>query len=291
MSTACKRRSDRPRRPHGAGWPALLAGWLGLLGAGGCGGNYILTVPDQLASPGEAATVVVRLQRNDFFVLAPAIKRAAMRMRIADGPERDAFTDDLGYAAAAVLVPDKPGTYPLTVLHMDSWGDEIGAKASVHVWQADRPVVAVDLDCLPGLLIGGSQLAPRALQHVLAGASVLYLTRSGASRHGRLRQGLARAGYPAGPILSWQRQYWHVVRDGRYYNMPRIVVENRLVSQLPDLRKMFPNMTTGVCDSALAAEAFAGAGMRVVFVGAWAPKVKTELVRRNTWADLDARGL
>ena len=56
------------------------------------------------------------------------------------------------------------------------------------------------------------------------------------------------------------------MREGRY-RIPRIVVDTRLVSQLSEIRKLFPKMTMGVCDSDLAARAFAEANLRVVVVG------------------------
>ena len=267
-------------------WMVLLAG---VPAVGGCGGHYIMTIPDQMAAAGGQAAAVVRLQRNDFFVLSPAVKKAAIRFRIGDGPLRGAYTDDLGYAATMVRVPDRPGQYRLKVAHLDIWGDEVKAEAPVFAWPTDRPVIAVDMDCLPGLWLGSSDKAARAMRRLVVGANLLYLTRRSTKRHGRAHELLRKAGYPDGPVLAWRRQYWHIVRDGRF-KLPRVVVENRLVSQLADLRKTFPKLEVSVCDSALAAKAFAGAGMKVVLVGAAAAKVPAEVRRRKSWADLADRG-
>ena len=67
---------------------------LSLLSAvGGCGGQYTLTVGDHVGPLGQDAAVVVRLQRNDFFVLSLPVKEAAIRFVSPDGRERAAYTD------------------------------------------------------------------------------------------------------------------------------------------------------------------------------------------------------
>ncbi len=259
------------------------------LAGGGCGGQYIMTVPDQLARAGGETTTVVRLQRNDFFVLAPPVKEAAMRFRIAGGLERGAYTDKLGYAATTVPAPERPGRYTMTVSHMDDYGDEAVTEGQVYVWDPNRPVIAVDMDCLPGMRLGSSKEAARALRRLVVGADLLYLTRRSAGRHAKAHETLTKAGYPRGPILAWRRQRWHIVRDGRF-KLPRIVVESRLVSQLPEVRRMFPKLSTGVCDSALAARAYAAAGMKVVMVGTAPADINAAIRRRNSWADLADKG-
>lgn len=257
---------------------------------GGCGGQYIMSIPDQLARPGGETTTVVRLQRNDFFVLAPPLKQAAMLFQIAGGPNRGAYTDNLGYAATTVPVPKEPGQYTMKVLHLDKvYGDEPAREGRVYVWDPNRPAIAVDMDCLPGMLLGSSKNAARALRRLAEGADLLYLTRRSVSHHAKDHETLRRAGYPAGPILAWQRQRWHIVREGRF-NLPRVVVESRLVSQLPELHRMFPKLATGVCDSALAARAYAAAGMKVVMVGGAPADADTGTRRRSSWADLADKG-
>lgn len=270
-----------------ARWPWL---WLGVVALGGCGGQYILTVPDQLAAAGGLTATVVRLQRNDFFVLAPAVEEAAMRLRIADGPERGAYTDEFGYAGAAMAAPAKPGRYALTVKHLDIFGDEVVGEGPVYVWAADRPAVAVDLDCLPGLWLGDAKDAAGALRGLATKPNILYLTRRSTRDHAAAHEQLRKAGYPDGPILLWRRQRWHIVRDGRL-KLPRVVVETRLVNQLPEVRKMFPKLDVGICDSSLAAKAFAAAGLRCVVVGPPAGAAGEGVTRHESWADLAQKGL
>jgi hypothetical protein len=260
------------------------------LAVGGCGGHYILTVPDQVAAAGGEAMPVVRLQRNDFFVVSVAVNEAAMRFQVADCKERGAYTDKLGYAGTTVPVPDRPGRYTLTVSHMNKdTGDEYQAKAPVYVWNPDRAVVAVDMDGLPGLPIGSAKQAAGAIHRLAADANILYLTRQWTEGHPRAHPALIAAGYPDGPVLTWQRQQWHVVREGKY-NIPRMVIEDRMVSQLPEIRRWLPKADLGICQSSLSAKAFADAGLRVVLVGPAAVDAKTQLIRRQSWQDLADKG-
>ena len=261
----------------------------GLLLSGGCGGDYILTVPDMVAPAGGGGVAVVRLQRTDFMFVPMAVKEALIQFQAGDEPPRGAFTDALGYAGTSLTAPQKPGRYKLKAGLSDRWGDEVRAEAKAYVWDAKAPAVAVDLDCLPGMALGFSKQSSLALGRAAKGANILYLTRRGASSHAKLHAQLANAGYPDGPILEWQRQYWHIVRDGKYYNMPRLVFESRLVSQLPDLRTMLPGLTAGICEDYLAAKAFAEANMRVVVVGGAKVEAK-DVVRRASWSELAEKG-
>ena len=81
---------------------ALMAVLSAALG-GGCGGQYILTVPDQVAPAGGQAATVARLQRSEFGSFAPPVKKAALRFQADGGPLRGAYTDSQGYAAAGRL--------------------------------------------------------------------------------------------------------------------------------------------------------------------------------------------
>jgi len=267
---------------------SLGALFFGLL-LGGCGGNYILTVPDQLVPPGVPAAAVVRLQRNDFFVLAPAVKGAAIRLRIAGGQERVAYTDKLGYAGTPLALPNAPGRYRLRVDYQDSEGEEIAASAPVYVWDPARPVVAVDLDCLPVEGHEDIAAAASALASLAGQANILYLTRRPIDRHGRAHESLVAAGYPDGAILLWQVERWHIVRGGKF-KWPHMVVATRMVSQLPQLKRIFPKLGVGVCNSNLAAEAFDHAGMRCVVVGR-ADVEAEKATRRSSWAELASEGI
>ena len=255
----------------------------------GCGGYYTLTAGDHLAPAGSDAVVVVRLQRNDFFVLEMPIKEAVMRLRIDDGPERAAYTDQLGYAGTTVPAPSEPGRYALHVQHLDREGEEIGAEAAMYAWNPARQIVAVAVDELPQGSSYEAKCARAALANVTDTANIVYLTRKAISKHDRLRQELAATGYLDGPILLWQRKRWHIVRDGRF-KMPRVVVEARLVSQLPELRKVFGELSVGIATSKITAEAFVAAGMRAVVVGPAAASLP-KASYRVSWADLRDGGI
>lgn len=232
--------------------------------SGGCGGQFVFSAGDQIAPAGGEAHVVVRLQRNDFIVLAPPVEEAPMRFRVGDGPLRGAYTDDLGYAAAAVPVPDRPGEYTLAIDHLNVEGEELHRKATVYVWDPNRPAVAVDADALPPSRTDRARVAAKALSEIAVDANVLYLSRRDVARHGELHEELARQGYPRGPILLWQRRKLHITR--KEWGLPKIRIEEKMVSRLPEIRKRLPGLTVGICASPLAEKAFAAAGLRCVRV-------------------------
>lgn len=259
------------------------------LALGGCGGYYTLTAGDHVAAAGSEAPVVARLQRNDFFVVEMPVKEALIRFRLEDGLERGAYTDKLGYAGTVILAETGPGRYTLRVDHGDSEGEEIGSQVPLFVWQAGRPVIAVEADSLPSAYTDGADAAAKALRSFAEQANILYLTRRAIRDHVDIRNRLEGGQYPDGPILLWQRQRWHIVRAGRF-NWPRIVFESRLVSQLPELRATFPKLSAGICTSQIAARAFADAGMKTVLIGP-AEFEGGDAVRRDTWADLASEGI
>lgn len=282
--------------------------------AGGCGGEYILTVPDQVSAAGDDVTVVARLQRNDFFVMNLPSQEAYLRFQIADGLERSASTDKLGYAGVRLETPKKPGRYDLAVRYQDDDGDEIDKTVGAYCWDPDKPVIAVDMDPLPrrmakvtkgrkgwwtGLAKYTVDLLPRtapadapsarAAMDKLAGkANILYLTRREAADHLKCRSELAEHGYPDGPVLMWRRQRWHLV-PGRF-KIPKVVIESKLVSQLDELKKTFPKMWVGVSESSLAGKAFLDAGMTAVIVGG-ASLEGDKVMKIADWKELAEKGL
>lgn len=250
--------------------------------ASGCSGRYTVTAPDQLGPAGGEVVAVVRLERSEFSVVDQPVRGGAVRLRVADGPERGTFTDDIGYAAAPVPLPAEPGRYRMSIDHMDSReGIDVAAQVPVYVWDPKRPVVAVDFDCLPDYHAGAFKPAVAAMTTIARRANILYLTRDPVSMHESIHDWLEQAGYPDGPILLWQRHRWHIVRGK--WRIPRVVVESRLVSQLPLVRKTFGGLTVGLCTSDVAARAFTGAGLRCVQIGADAG--------HRAWADLAEKGL
>lgn len=267
---------------------------------GGCGGYYILTVPDQLASSEGELVPVVRMQRNDFFVLALAAKNKAMRFRIyptpdtsprgpGEGPLRSAGTDKTGYAGVHFSMSEppvkgNPGLYYLKVALQDIEGEELSAAVPLFVWDPKKPVVAVDFDCLPKGFLTAEDPAVTALNQIADTANLVYLTRESRRTQEDAHRRIAEVGYPDGPVLLWQRKRWHIVRDGRF-NLPRIIIESRLEGQLPRLVQEFPKMRYGLCNSELAAKAFVDAGLRCVVVGnAW--MTGSQLLHRENWDHL-----
>jgi hypothetical protein len=264
-----------------------LAALLLCAGLAGCGGQYILTVPDQVAAAGRPTPVVVRLQRSEFWLLSRSVDDMPLRFVIDDGPQRAAYTDALGYAETLVQAPNAPGRHEMAVALQDDEGDEASVRGPVYVWDPNARAVAVDLDALPRRG-RPAQAATDALRRIARQARICYFTRRPVAEHRAAHDELAERGRPDGPILLWQRERWHLVR-GRW-KLPRIVVETRLVSQLPALRERFAGLTTGVCTTVLARKAFAEAGLRCLCVGSGDACPKDAVGYRD-WADLAERGL
>ena len=261
-----------------------------LLGAAiicGCEGQYILTVPDQVVPVGSDAPVVVRVQRYEFASWRMSIEGEPMRFRIADGLERCAFSDELGFAAATTPAPQKPGKYDLLVALQDKQGDEAAIRAPAFVWPADAPVAAVDLDSLPG---PGRQWAPQAREAVVRLAKTLrivYVTRISPYEHASLRAKVSECRYPDGPILVWRAKYRHFARTGPL-RFPKLVTEARMVADLSFLRKRFKNLTLGVSTSSESARAFRAAGLTPVVIGASKADVEGA-IWRDSWSDMAER--
>ena len=238
------------------------------LALAGCGGQYILTVPDQVAQTGGQTVVVARLQRNDFFVLAPPIEGAALRLRVHEQGERAAYTDRLGYAGAAVPVPAQEGLYTLRIDHMDSEGDEAAATAPVYVWNAQTPVAAVDLDALDTDSAQPGEAARAALQKLAARpVRIVYLTHRRINRHAEIHRRLAELNLPDGPVLLWQREFWHISYVPGLIpgiKIPTVKIETRLVSQLSGLKQTLPKLQAGIAGSDAACRAFLAAGLKCI---------------------------
>lgn len=255
------------------------------LAAVGCGGQYNLTVPDQVAATGSDAAVVVRLQRQEVSLLQLSVQGAAIRLRIGEGPQRGAYTDKSGYAAALVPMPLTPQRTTILAQHMDLDGREVEAAALAYAWDRRSNVVAVALDDLPASGPARAEAA-RALADVSKTANILYVTQEDFPRHAAQHRGLAEGGFPDGPVLVWQRQSWRVVTDERT-DIPRLVLETRLVSQLDQLRQAFPNLRIGIGTEEFSARGFLQAGLSCVVVGdRKVPASAGKVIRRATWSQV-----
>jgi len=263
----------------------------------GCGGEYILNVPDQIAQIGQTANVVIRLERYEFASLRMSVEGAPIRLQVGDLLEHGAYTDEMGYtglvtedgyAGTAVDVPDEEGKYVLKISLQDDLGDEAYAEAPVYVWPRDVRVTAVDLDALPGAEDPVAGLAKAALDAIAATSRIVYLTQNDVADKPASRKKITACGYPDGPVSTWRRSYWHFVRTGKL-RLPRFVVESRLVMHLRYLRALFPGLKAGVCTSEAAAREFAKWGIRPVLVGP-VDAVDLDATRRLDWWHLMKRG-
>ncbi len=249
----------------------------------GCGGQYEITLPEQVMPAGQDSTVVVRIQKSEIGDLMPAAGDMPVWVRVENGRIRGAITDKGGYAAVSVKAPSQPGKYHVTVGVADKDGKQ--AEVFAPLWAMDPylPMVVVDMECLPPL--GKSQGAAEALARVAETSSILYVTVRPESQRQRSHELLAAAGYPEGPISTWQRGVVHV-------SGAQVLLEDRLVSLLPTLRKQFARFAIGVTDGQLGAEAMTRAGLNCIVVtpakmGEHYPKGVVE----RSWAEIAKGGL
>ena len=267
-------------------WRAIAVVSLAI-GLSGCGGHYILSAPDQVASAGQEAPIVVRLQRNDFFVMDMAWEDAPIRFRIDHGPQRAAYTDEEGYAGTLVPAPSQPGRHVLSIDYKDLDGQDIFGQAAVYVFDPALPMVAVDFESLKlDDWWQGESGAAVALNKVAGVANIVYLTRWDVDKHRRAYELLQMSNCPVGPLLRWERRRYKVV-TGRF-GMPKLEFGAHLISQLDGLMETFPGLSVGITDSSLSATAFAEAGLRTYMVDAYDLPGGYEVIP-TTWDELGSR--
>jgi hypothetical protein len=168
----------------------------------GCGGGYIMTIPDTVAAAGSQAPAAIRMQRHEFWFFRPAVKDAAVRMWIDPADQRAAYTHADGYAAASVPAPSQPGRYALTVSHQDIYGDEATAQGACYVLSVDRLTVLVDWKAVDG--DAEAVVVARDLDRLAkAGVQIAYAAVEPASRPAEAHAWLESHGLPDGPVLCW----------------------------------------------------------------------------------------
>jgi hypothetical protein len=257
------------------------------VGLAGCGGHYVLSAPDQVAPAGQDAPIVIRLQRNDFFVMDMAWEDAPIRFRINQGPQRAAYTDEEGYAGTLVPAPAEPGRHVLSIDYKDLDGQDVFGQAAVFVFNPSLPMVAVDFESLKlDDWWQPDSEAAEALRKIATVADIVYLTRWDVDKHQRAYELLRVANCPIGPLLRWERRRYKVV-PGRF-GMPKLEFGAHLVSQLDALMETFPGLAVGITNSPLSATAFAEAGLRTYMVDAYDLPEGYE-ASLATWSELGTR--
>ena len=277
----------------------LTGAWVCVSALAGCGGEYILTVGDQVATAGGEANVIIRLEKYEFVSYRTPAEGQPMRFQVADLLECCAYTDELGftgssiltergYAGTAVPVPKKEGKYVLKVSLQDDRGREAYAEVPVYVWLRGSPVTAVDLDSLPVAEDPAAAEAKSALAAIAKISHVVYLTQTDVGDKPPVRAKLTACGYPDGPVLTWRRSYLHYFARTGPLRLPQHIRESRLVMHLEPLRTILVGLKVGVCTTQSAAREFAKAEIRPVLVGTAAEGLA--VTRRADWADLARRG-
>lgn len=247
-----------------------------------------MSVPDQVGPAGGDTVAVARVQRSEVWLLKQDVEEAALRFQVADMTERGAYTDKLGYAGTTVPLPEKPGRYEMSVSYLDRYGDEAVQSVPAFAWPAEAKVAAVELDVLN--FGKGTDRDSAALQKIAQNYRIIYMTEEPVSEHRKIHKKLADAGYPQGPVLPWKQKKWHLVFRGRF-RVPRILIEDRLVSQLDTLKDVFPNLSAGIAESSSAAATFQQAGLAVAIVGGASAPSKARVQRAADLQELADEGL
>jgi len=178
----------------------------------GCGGEFILTVPDAVSAAGADVPVTVRLQRHEFWRMTDALEDAALRMCVMapgdDAPmscQRAAYTHSDGYATALLPAIGAPGRYALSVCHQDTQGDEVCRTGRCYVLEPSRLAVVVDWEAVEDA--DDAREAAESLSRLAAGGvRILYAADDAAGEPDTAHAHLATAGLPDGPVLSWGRR-------------------------------------------------------------------------------------
>ena len=238
----------------------------------GCGGKYVMTVPEQVAPAGGEARAVARLQRQEFAWYVPAVKETVLRFSVSNCPLRAAYTDKAGYAAVAVPVPQQAGLYTMTVAIQDTEGQEAQQQAPLYVIQKDSPLVAVDYNALPANLSEASPAAV-ALRKIAADYQIIYLTNQPVEKHERIHRQLKAAQIPDGPVLLWGG----LSPAGRQ-------------GQVERLRESFASLCVGITDQDDGARAFEAGGLSTIMIGQENAHV-ANVVRYGDWSSLAQHGL
>jgi hypothetical protein len=259
----------------------VLAGTWALTG---CGGEYQLLVPDQLAAKGTQTDTVLRLLRNEFAGLMLPLKDAPLRCRVEEGPMVSAHTDNQGYAGMNVPVGDQSGLFHLQVEMQESHGRELRQFVPIYVWDSRMSVVAVEYDAVKAPT---DVAAVRdALNKIASNAYIIYMTDQPVENHSMMHLHLRETKLPDGAVIGWQQEGWHFTGQGA---MTHLVIEDHMVSPLAFLRVKFPQLRTGLCQSPAAANAFFEAGMKVYVVGK--EKIQHAGAVAKPWTDIAKTGL
>jgi len=217
----------------------------------GCGGQYRLASPDQLAEPAGEALTIARLTRQEVYLLDLPVKNALLRFYIASeqqqASQRAAFSDSEGCASAAVPVPDKPGVHSIVITHQDIDGKVVWTQVPLYVWPADSALVAVEIEAIP-TCGENAEHARAALNELSTSRKVVYLTTKSLRHHHKLHSRLANENLPAGPIVAWTPEQ---ITPGQ-------------AEPLSEIRRMFPNLTAGICASRKSAKALQSAGLEAM---------------------------
>lgn len=168
---------------------------------GGCSGAFVLAVPDAAGPAGGDAAVTTRLMRNDFFLVNWPLKNEPVTFSLGEH-RRASYTDDDGYASAALPVPETPGQYWVRVHHQDDVGDEGEQRLRLYSLGPETPTAVIDHEALEET-DQPSRAGEQLHRLVAAGVQIVYVSDDSAAE---VHDDLAGWACPDGPVLGWRVQ-------------------------------------------------------------------------------------
>lgn len=226
--------------------------------AGGCTGEYIVTVPDSAGVAGKVAPVVVRLQRREFAAFVPPTKDACITFNLKDAPLKCARTDAKGYAAVAIDLPKTPGKYEMVLAYQDPKGDEAQGVAYLYVVSPERPVVVVDMDTLPTDTKSGQRLRDFTDQ-----ADIFYLTTKYSQDLTAAHRYLDIMGYPDAAVVGVSPPKW-TMQGMPNSSRPSNVAYSTI---LATMKRTLPNLRYGMTSGAEMGKLFQQSGLDIMASG------------------------
>ncbi len=240
-------------------------------GAAGCGaqgillgteGEYLLTVRDAVAPPGEEVPLVARLQQGD---LLRGRQGHVLRFKRGENLFKAAETDDEG-VARVTFTPEVPGDHVFTV--------EVAAAGLpddppdprdllVACRPPDTPMAVVDLDKtvvgsgFQTVLLGNPDPMPGSvdvLKRLAADRTVIYLTHRPDYFGPKSKRWLWVQGYPRGPVLLSTASSF-LKGSGTFKR-----------EMLQSLQKDFTKIEVGIGDKFSDVEAYHATGMTAILI-------------------------
>jgi hypothetical protein len=240
-----------------------LAGF-GLVWASGCA-RPVLSVDDAVVLGGAQMPAKAVVERPLALGFRSGVKKAVVQFSAADRPIGSGRTETKGAACTECALPPHGCSDFTATVTID--GKTIQRSGTVFHWDADRTIVAVDIDDTlsltnyASLMIGARDRGSRPYRGAVAAMNALardyhivYVTARPRFMLERTRQWLQAQGFPAGPLVV--SASWAEWRNQSAYKR----------RALANLRKQWPNLLIGIGDKRGDVDAYVGNRMLTLIV-------------------------